>query len=114
MIGRKLKSARAASGLSLRDLEARIGNLVTAQAIGKYERDEDMPSSGVLIALARGLGVTEDYLLDADDLVLEGVEFRKKAASSAREQAAIQARTIHVLERYLVIEDLLRLNSVDW
>ena len=68
MIGQKLKVARAAAGLSLRDLSARIGGRVTAQAIGKYERNEDMPSSGVLIALARALGVSEDYLLSASEL----------------------------------------------
>ena len=43
MIGKRLKVARAAAGLSLRRLEARIGNLVTAQAIGKYERNESVP-----------------------------------------------------------------------
>ena len=59
MIGERLKLARAAAGLSLRDLEARLDGLVTAQAIGKYERDEMMPSSTVLIALARALKVTE-------------------------------------------------------
>jgi Zn-dependent peptidase ImmA (M78 family)/DNA-binding XRE family transcriptional regulator len=113
MIGARLKVARAASGLSLRELAARISGLVTAQAIGKYERDEDMPSSGVLIALAAALGVTEDYLLSDEQLVLEGVEFRKKAGSS-REEATIEARTIHMLERYLAVEDLLQMRSVDW
>ena len=43
MIGHRLKIARAAAGFSLRDLAAEIDGLVTAQAIGKYERDEDMP-----------------------------------------------------------------------
>ena len=114
MIGHKLKVARAAAGLSLRDLSARIGGLVTAQAIGKYERNEAMPSSRVLIALARSLGVSEDYLLNDDELVLEAVEFRKKAGASSREEATIEARTIHLLERYLAIEDLLHLRSVDW
>ena len=114
MIGQKLKVARAAAGLSLRDLSARIGSRVTAQAIGKYERNEDMPSSGVLIALARALGVSEDYLLSASELALEGAEFRKKAGSSAREEAALEARAIHFMERYLAIEDLLNLRSVEW
>jgi Zn-dependent peptidase ImmA (M78 family)/transcriptional regulator with XRE-family HTH domain len=114
MIGHKLKVARAASGLSLRELADHIDGLVTAQAIGKYERDEDMPSSRVLIALAAALDVTEDYLLSDDELVLEGVEFRKKASSSSREEATIEARTIHMLERYLAVEDLLRMRSVDW
>ena len=63
MIGARLKLARAAAGLSLRELEGGLQGLVTAQAIGKYERDEMMPSSSVLIALARTLKVSEEYLL---------------------------------------------------
>jgi Zn-dependent peptidase ImmA (M78 family)/transcriptional regulator with XRE-family HTH domain len=114
MIGQRLKLARAASGLSLRDLEAKIENLVSAQAIGKYERDEDMPSSGVLSALASALGVSEDYLLSVDELVLDGVEFRKKAITSKREEALVEGRTLHLLERYLTVEDALGLASVVW
>lgn len=114
MIGQRLKIARAASGLSLRDLEAAIGNLVTAQAIGKYERSEDMPSSRVLSALADALGVTEDYLLATEDLVLDGVEFRKKEITSKREEAFVEGQTLHLLERYLAIEDALGLRSVVW
>jgi Zn-dependent peptidase ImmA (M78 family) len=112
MIGRRLKVARAAAGLSLRELSARMQGLVTAQAIGKYERDEDMPGSRVLMALADALEVREDYLLKDEELALEGVDFRKKA--SAREEAAIEARTLQMLERYLAVEDLLGLRSVDW
>jgi Zn-dependent peptidase ImmA (M78 family) len=114
MIGQRLKIARAASGLSLRDLEAAIRNLVTAQAIGKYERDEDMPSSGVLSALAGALNVSEDYLLASDDMVLDGVEFRKKQIASKREEAFVQGQTLHLLERYLTIEQVLGLSSVEW
>lgn len=114
MIGQRLKIARAAAGHSLRDLEAAIGNLVTAQAIGKYERDEDMPSSGVLSALARALSVSEDYLLATDEMVLDGVEFRKRGISSKREEAFVEGRALHLLERYLTVEDALRLASVVW
>jgi Zn-dependent peptidase ImmA (M78 family)/transcriptional regulator with XRE-family HTH domain len=114
MIGRKLKVARAAAGLSLRDLSEAIGGRVTAQAIGKYERDEDMPSSPVLLALSEALKVSEDYLLSDEELVLESVEFRKKPSSSAREEAVLEARTIHLLERYLVVEDLLSMRSIEW
>lgn len=113
MIGARLKIARAASGLPLRELAARIGGLVTPQAIGKYERNEDMPGSRVLIALAEALGVSEDYLLSDEELVLERIEFRKRAPST-REEATIEARIIHLLERYLAVEDLLQLPSVDW
>ena len=78
MIGQRLKLARTAAGLSLRGLEARIGNRVTAQAIGKYERDESMASSGVLIALADALSVPVEYLVGDQEMALESVEFRKK------------------------------------
>jgi transcriptional regulator with XRE-family HTH domain len=114
MIGRKLKVARSAAGLSLRGLAEAIDNRVSAQAIGKYERDEAMPGSGVLIALADALCVSVDYLLSAEELELEGVDFRKKAIASAREEAQLEARTIHMLERYLAVEDILNLRSVDW
>lgn len=114
MIGHKIKVARAAAGLSLRGLAEVMGGVVSAQAIGKYERNEDMPGSRALMALADSLGVTEDYLLSEDEISLEGVDFRKKAGSSAREEATLEARTIHMLERYLAIEDLLHLRSVDW
>src|SRR2546428_6328857 len=107
MIGERLKLARAAAGLSLRDLEERLDSLVTAQAIGKYERDEMMPSSTVLIALARALKVTEEYLLNPAAVDLIAVEFRKKKLTSARETAEVRARILSEVERYLDIEKIL-------
>ncbi|WP_374344467.1 helix-turn-helix domain-containing protein [Phenylobacterium sp.] len=112
MIGRRLKVARASAGLSLRELAARMEGVVSPQAIGKYERNEDMPGSRALMALASALGVSEGYLLSDEELVLEGVDFRKK--TSAKEEATVEALTIQMLERYLAIEDLLQLKSVDW
>ncbi|KAB2914624.1 MAG: ImmA/IrrE family metallo-endopeptidase [Alphaproteobacteria bacterium] len=112
MIGTRLKLARSSSGLSLRDLAERMGNVVSAQAIGKYERNEDMPGSRALMALATALGVSESYLLSDEELTLEGVDFRKKR--SAKEEATIEARTLQLLERYLAIEELLGLKSIEW
>ena len=112
MIGKRLKLARSASGLSLRELEDRLGGLVSAQAIGKYERDEMMPGSGVLIALARALGVSEDYLLRQDDVELVGVEFRKHRLDKAKDRARVQAQILSAVERYLEVEDLLAVSSV--
>lgn len=114
MIGNRLKLARGAAGLSLRALESRIGGRVTAQAIGKYERNESMPSSGVLIALADALGVSDEYLTNDQDLVLETVEFRKNAIPAKREEVRVQARVVDLVERYHTVEKLLALPSVDW
>lgn len=114
MIGKRLILARTAIGLSLRELEAKIGNLVTAQAIGKYERDESMPSSGVLLALAKALDVSVDYLLGNAEIELEAVEFRKKAIATKRDESQVKATALQLLERYLAIESLLNLSSQEW
>ena len=114
MIGARLKVARGASGLSLRALEDKIDRAVSAQAIGKYERDEAMPGSTTLIALARALDVSVDYLLADDDIVLEDVEFRKKALSARKAEERMKALLLRDVERYLVVEELLDLPSVNW
>ena len=114
MMGQRLRASRSAAGLSLRDVAARIDHRVTAQAISKYERGETMPSSGVLIALADALGVSVDYLASDRDMALEAIEFRRKRLMSRREEARIEARVLHLLERYLTVEELLGLPSVAW
>ncbi|MEJ0038937.1 MAG: XRE family transcriptional regulator [Gammaproteobacteria bacterium] len=113
MIGQRLRLARSASGLSLRDLESKLDNRVTAQALSKYERDEMMPSSQVLMSLARALDVSEAYLLGEQDLALDGVEFRKKADMSAKEEAQVEALVLQLLERYLTVEEILGI-PVEW
>ncbi len=58
-LGERIKLGRKSSGLSLRALAEEVG--VSAQAISKYERDQDVPSSGVLLRLARALGVRVEF-----------------------------------------------------
>ena len=113
-VGQRIRVSRRACGLSLRDLEARIDNRVTAQAISKYERDESMPGSGVLIALSDALGVPVDYLASDSDIRLESVDFRKKRLTSKREEAQVEASVLHLLERYLTVEEILGLPTVAW
>ena len=114
MIGRRLTLARTSAGLSLRALAEKIDNLVSAQAISKYERDEMMPGSKVLIALARALATTETYLLSTGEFKLTGMEFRKKEISGAKEEATVEAMTLGAVERYLEIEDILGVPSATW
>jgi Zn-dependent peptidase ImmA (M78 family)/DNA-binding XRE family transcriptional regulator len=114
MIGKKLKLARQGSGLSLRELESKIGNLVSAQAIGKYERDEMMPSSTILIVLAKAMGVSVTYLLSQNDLQLEGIDYRKKKITSKKEEAHVSASVISHVERYLEVEDIINSASIEW
>lgn len=114
MIGKRLKLARKGKGLSLRRLQEEIGNQVSAQALGKYERDEMMPNSTVLITLCEVLGVSEDYFLGEAELELEEIEFRKKAITSKKEESQVQALVLSRIERYLRLEELVPAARVEW
>jgi len=93
---------------------SRLKGEVSAQAIGKYERGEMMPSSGVLSRLASTLGVSLEYLLSEQVEELEAVEFRKLARTSAGDRARVEAEVIDALQRYLAIEEILELDSHAW
>ena len=114
MIADRLKLARRKAGYSLRDLEGAVKERVTAQAIGKYERGESIPSSGVLVALAKALSVSVSYLMDTQGVALDGVEFRTKSGTSARERAQVETEVLEWIERYLQIERVLELDSAEW
>lgn len=114
MIGERLRIARRKSGLSLRDLASRMGDQVTHVAIGKYERDEMMPSSTMLVALAKALDVSLEFLAAPMEVSLGAIEFRKKSATSAPERAHVEAAVLEHVERYLLIEEILELDSASW
>ncbi len=114
MIGNRLKRSREALGLSLRDLEAKIQGLVTAQAIGKYERNESMPGSTVLLALARALEVSPDFLLSEQPIELTGVDFRKGPQAGVKEEKAVEAAVLDQVERYLALEEFLPEAKSHW
>ena len=59
-----LRRARKARRLTVRALGKRVG--VTGQAIGHYETGRSYPSSSVLVALARALGVGVECLMSAE------------------------------------------------
>src|SRR5260370_26201051 len=101
MIADRIRLARRKAGLALRGLSDAMGGRVTAQAIGKYERGEDIPSSGVLSALAKALKVSIAYLLDTQSLELAGVEFRTKASTSARERAYVETEWLQGIKSHL-------------
>lgn len=110
--GNRLKLARVRAGLSLAGLADKFEPRVSPQAINKYERGEMMPSSSVLVGMAKALGVSLDFLMSSQVVALEGVEFREKAAVTEREKALIEGEVIDHVERYLAIEEVLALPEV--
>lgn len=109
MLGDRLRIARKKSGLSLRALAGVMNPPVSAQAIGKYEAGEMMPSSRVLVGLGQALGVSLDFLMSSQVVDLSGMEFRKRSGTSARDRAQVEATVTERLENYLAIEDILEL-----
>ncbi len=114
MIASRIKLARKKAGYSLRGLADALGGRVSAQAIGKYERAEMVPSSDVLLALSKVLGVSIAYLLDTQSVELTQVDFRTKANTTAKDRARVETEVIEWVERYLQIEQFLGLDSADW
>ncbi|WP_302950065.1 helix-turn-helix transcriptional regulator [uncultured Selenomonas sp.] len=62
MFSSKLKELRAKKGLSQAELAKRLG--VTQQAVGRWERDKNLPDNGVLKKISSLFGVSIDFLLD--------------------------------------------------
>ncbi len=103
-IGERLKGARMRAGLSLRDLAKQVD--VSAQAISKYERGLDVPSSTVLIRLAKALRVRVEALMRPTQISLSQPSYRSHTSLLARDEKAIQSKVQDWLERYLVVETL--------
>jgi Zn-dependent peptidase ImmA (M78 family)/DNA-binding XRE family transcriptional regulator len=114
MIGARIKLARKKIGFSLRKLAEKIDHKVSAQAIGKYERDEMEPSSGTLLALSKALGVSLDYLLDSQNIELANVDFRTKANTNAKDRARVETEALEWVDRYLQIENILEIDGSRW
>jgi len=101
-IGQRIKLARKANNMSLRNLAEKAE--ISAMAISKYERDLDTPSSGVLLRLAQALAVSIDFLFRPQTISVQLQAYRKHAALGVKEQEAIQMRIQEWLERYLEVE----------
>ena len=59
--GEKLQALRQSAGMSQDALAERLD--VSRQAVSRWERDETMPETDKVVALADLFGVTTDYLL---------------------------------------------------
>lgn len=114
MARQRLRVARTAAGLSLRQLSRRIGGMVTAQAISYYERGETTPSQETLAAIAKAVGVSAAYLAGDGAAMPEGLAFRKLRLASRREEGRFEALALQLLERYLTVEELLGRPDAAW
>lgn len=103
-LGQRIRQARRASGLSLRDLASKIG--VSPTAISNYERGQDTPRPSVLVRLARALEVESEFFFREVNVVLRAPAYRKHSGLSARSRLSFESSVLKILEKYLMIENL--------
>ena len=103
-----------AAGLPLPNLQARIGDSITAQAAGKHDQNESIPGSAVPVALVDAPGALVNHPAAGSGTVLESVGFREKRFTRKREEVRIEATVLRLVERSLAVEDALGLPSMAW
>lgn len=106
-----LKSARLLAGISLRELQNRLGSLVSHNAISKYEQGLMTPDNTTIIKLSEVLEVRPGYFFTTPKVSLGEIDFRKKSSLSQTEIGQIQEKTRQRVERYLEVEGLLNVSA---
>jgi Zn-dependent peptidase ImmA (M78 family)/transcriptional regulator with XRE-family HTH domain len=104
MFGERFRRARSASGLSMKELGDSVG--VSANMIKKYEHGESMPSSPVLIRLAKTLGVKSEYFFRPNTIVLGEIQYRKRASLPKKTLHKIEAEVVDQAERWMELKNL--------
>ncbi|MFM5335277.1 helix-turn-helix domain-containing protein [Aeromonas enteropelogenes] len=104
MIGERVKRARAAAGLSMQALGDKVG--VSANMVKKYEHDQSMPSSAVLLKLAAALSVRTEFFFRPSVVTLANVEYRKRSTTPAKIIQQIEGDVLDQAERWKTLADL--------
>lgn len=109
LFAQKVKSARILNAMSQEKLANKIG--VSKQMVSKYEKQESLPSSDILIKLANALKVKVDYFFTPNLVELENVNFRKKSNFSVRRLNAIKEEIKLKLSNYIEIENIFQIEN---
>jgi Zn-dependent peptidase ImmA (M78 family)/transcriptional regulator with XRE-family HTH domain len=100
-----LREIRLAKGLTLDELAARMGDLVTKQALSKYETGKSQPRPSTLVALAQALEVKTAELLAEPEYSIECLQYRTRAPLRPRAEERVEAALRYRLEQRLRLED---------
>lgn len=105
--GARLKAARKMAGMSQQQLSDATENLITKQAVSKYEKGKMLPASDILIAISKALGVKSGYFYRKSQVKLTSLEFRKKSKLSKSDEDRVKYQILDFLERYIEIENIM-------
>jgi len=110
--GIRLKAARKMAGMSQQDLSNAIDNIITKQAVSKYEKGKMLPEADILIAISKALGVKTGYFYRKSKIKLTELEFRKKSKLSKKDERRVKYQTLDFLERLVEIETVMNHRAV--
>ena len=100
--GEKLQALRQKAGMSQDALAEKLN--VSRQAVSRWERDETMPETDKVIALADLFGVTTDYLLrQQPEAKQEPSRQERRSGRDFIERAAYLAKTKGYLLGWLLV-----------
>lgn len=111
MIGERIKQFRLANGLSLEELVAKTGGIVTKQAISKYEVGKSIPSPRVLISLASALGVKAASLIESPLKNIKFIAYRKQSTLLRRDQIQLENRVKCLLEDRVRLQEIIAVKN---
>lgn len=109
----RLRQLRLARGLSLDALAREMGEIVTKQALSKYEQGKAKPSPEVLPKLAKALGVTPDQLLRETSVAIRFIAYRKGSSLTKREQSRVESTVREALEKRVELADITGYHTAD-
>lgn len=109
ILGRSLRSARRAAGLSVREVERRLralGYEISHMTIYNYERGLSTPSAVLMDGFSTVYGLSQDWFAE-DRPVLQGVRYRALKSVTVVQRASYEAEASRWLETYRHVERIL-------
>ena len=107
----RFKSARLMNGFSLQDVADTMGNILSRQALHRYEKGEVVPDSEKIGLLGKALKVSPDFFFRSTKVELNDIEYRKLSKMPQKEASIIKEKTKEYLSRYLELEEILGLSN---
>jgi Zn-dependent peptidase ImmA (M78 family)/DNA-binding XRE family transcriptional regulator len=112
MLGERIKQFRLAKGLSLDELAAKLGGVVSKNALSKYERNIMRPSLVILSKIARALE-TKIFILEFEpELTTEFIAYRKGSGLGKNEQEKVESLVKKELEERIHLQEKLGINEI--
>lgn len=107
----RIKSARLMNGYSLQDLANEMDNIISRQALHRYEKAEVIPDEEMINKLSKALNVNSDYFFRTTKIELSDIEFRKLDKIPKKEAKIINEKAKEYLSRYLELEEIIGLKN---